>query len=205
LCLFPTPCPSLERSLSCLRRHADGGRAGLASRSVSTLRQVVGCNSLSWVCLHKLLDRRQLLLSRHPPLPPAGRSCAQETPECVVPAGGPTPVSSANRVVWWPLRGARGDGAHRPVVVPGNVPAARRCVLSRCAKREDTPKPRAAQSPQTTPSQLRPPWASRRWLSMRFIFKSGRLIQPRKSLGTLRRKKAKKAMAAGEYNKHRPI
>ena len=103
-------------------------------------------------------------------LPPAGRSCAQETPECVVPAGGPTPVSSANRVVWWPLRGARGDGAHRPVVVPGNVPAARRCVLSRCAKREDTPKPRAAQSPQTTPSQLRPPWTSRRWLSMRLFF-----------------------------------
>jgi len=104
-------------------------------------------------------------------LPPAGRSCAQETPECVVPAGDPTPVSSANRVVWWPLRGARGDGAHRPVVVPGNVPAARRCVLSRCAKREDTPKPRAAQSPQTTPSQLRPPWANRRWLSVRLIFK----------------------------------
>ena len=42
-------------------------------------------------------------------LPPAGRSCAQETPECVVPAGGPAPVSSANRVVWWgPI--ARGAG-----------------------------------------------------------------------------------------------
>ena len=55
MCLFPTPFPSLKRSLSCLRRHADGGRAGLASRSVSTLRQVVGCNSLSWVCLTSCL------------------------------------------------------------------------------------------------------------------------------------------------------